>query len=386
MSASRSSTTPARRPRRLRIAPTRFVVEQRTLPPVRIQAAIFTGSLLGALALGALLLAATGHPPLSTYRTMVETSFGSWLAFSQTLIVTTPLMLTSLAAAVAFRVRLYTIGADGQFVVGAIFASGVALVVGDHAGGGLAAPLALGAGILGGVLWAAIAALGYAYRGASVILSTLMLNFVALNLVTYLVLGSHSFWRDPASIGEPRAKVIPESAQLPRFFEQADVGILVVLVVALSVWLLLRRTRWGYEVAVMGDSPRAAGYAGIAVRHKIVAILCLSGALAGLAGGIQVTNVTQALQPEALNPGLGLGYAGIVVATLGRLSLLATVPLALFVGALLNAGPGLELVGVPSAVVSVLQGAILLLVTGGQFLLSYRVRRRIDRETGSEAA
>jgi len=352
-----------------------LVVEQRLLPSPTVRAAIFAGSLLGALLVGAALLAATGYSALDVYDTMVMSSFGSSLAFSQTIIATTPLILTSLAAAVAFRMRLYTIGADGQVVLGAICASGIAIALGDDLGAPLIILLALGAGVVGGALWAAIAGIARAFLGTSEILSTLMLNFVAVSLMTYLVIGSATPWRDPASVGQPSGRPVPDSVLLPPLFDQADVGILIAVAVAVAVWVLVSRTRWGFELRVVGDSPRCAAYAGISVRRKIVAVMLLSGALAGLAGAIQVTNVTQALDPQGLNPGLGLGFAGIVVATLGRLSLLATIPLALLVGALLSAGPGLELSGVPNAVVVVLQGTVLLLVAGGQFLLSYRIRR-----------
>jgi ABC-type uncharacterized transport system permease subunit len=352
-----------------------LVIEQRSLPSPWIRIAVFGGSLLGALVAAGALLALTGYEPLSVYETMLRSSFGSASAFSQTLIVATPLILTSLAAAIAFRVRLYSVGADGQFVIGAIAGSGVALAIGDGFAGSLAVPLTLGAALMGGALWAAIAGVARAYLGTNVILSTLMLNFIAANLMAYLILGSHSFWRDPIS-SQPIGKPLDGDVQLPQLFERADVGILLAIGVAICVWALAHRTRWGYEMRVVGDSPQAASYVGIDVRHKIVAVLCISGALAGLAGGIQVANVTEALDPEGLNPGLGIGYAGIVVATLGRLSLLATVPLAVLVGALLNAGPGLQLAGVPAAVVPIVQGMLLLLVSAGQFFISYRLRRR----------
>lgn len=374
MSAAVAPPAERQRARRPRVR-AGWIVEQRQTPGYRVRAAIFGGSLGGALLVGALLMASAGYAPLDVYRTMFESSFGSALAFSQTLIVTAPLILTSLAAAVAYRVRVYTIGADGQLIVGAIFASGVALLIGDGAPGIVLIPVVLAAGVLGGALWASIAGVARAYLNTDVIISTLMLNFLALHLLNYLVLGSASFWRDPASAGQPQGKPTPESAAFPQLFEQADYGIVLAILVAVGVWLLVRSTRWGYELRMVGDSPATATYAGISVRRKLVAVMCLSGALAGLAGAVQVTNVTEALDPVGLNPGLGLGYAGIVVATLGRLSLLATIPLSLLIGALLSAGPALEIFGVPNAVVVVLQGTILLLVTAGQFFLSYRVRR-----------
>ncbi|MEA2330536.1 MAG: ral nucleoside transport system permease protein [Thermoleophilaceae bacterium] len=352
-----------------------ITVEPRVRAPLALQALVSAGSVLGALLVAAALLAASGNAPLSVYESMVDSSFGTPLAFSQTLIQATPLILTSLAAAVAYRMRIWTIGADGQFLIGAVAASGIALKLGADAPALVVIVASLAAGALGGAAWAAIAGAGRGYLRTNEVISTLMLNFIALGFVSYLIFGSGSFWRDPTSATQPLGKPIATNAQLPGLFEFADIGILLAVGVAVLAWAALRWTRWAFELRVVGSAPRAARYAGIDVPRKILSVMCASGALAGVAGAIVVCNVTEALDPRGLDPGLGYGYTGIVVAALARLSVVGIVPVAILVAALLSAGPALELTGVPNAVVVVLQGLILLLVAAGQFFLVYRVRR-----------
>jgi ABC-type uncharacterized transport system permease subunit len=353
----------------------RLAVEQRGAASPALKVGVAAISVAAALAVGAVLLAATGEDPVTAYRALVDESLGSPQAFALTLVQTTPLILTGLAAAVAFRMRLWSIGADGQLVAGAILAAGVALKLGETSAI-VAIPAALAAGVLGGALWALIPAVTRAYARTDEVVSTLMLNFVALALVDYLIVDSNTFLRDQANLAQPQGALLPDAVLLPLLFEDANIGVLIAIAVAVGVWFLFRFTTWGLGTQIVGDSTWAAAYAGIDARKAIVTVMLLSGALAGLAGAIQVTNVTLALDKAALSPGLGLGYTGIVVAALARLSPLAIVPVAFLMAALLNAGPGLDLVGVNPSVVVILQGLILLLVVAGQFLLSYRVRRR----------
>ena len=360
---------------RVRARTRRVIVEPRALPSPLVRFGAVAGSVLAALVVGAILLAGLGNDPIETYRSMVDSSLGSPLALSQTLVRAAPLILTAAAAAIAFQMRIYTIGQDGQLIVGAIAASGIALALGPGVPGLPTIAIVLLAGVAGGVAWALIPALSRAYLGTNEVISTLMLNFVALGLMSYLVVGSMSPWRDEANAAAAQAAVIPAQAGLPPFFEQADGAILIALAVVLVLAGAVRFTRWGFELRVIGDSVDAARYAGIDVARHIVAVVCLSGALAGLAGGLQITSVTMALDPAGVDPGLGLGYTGIVVAALARLGLIASIPVAILMAALLNAGPALQLIGIPSALVVVLQGTILLFVAASQFLLSYRIRR-----------
>ncbi len=370
-------------PRRAAARPRRrgFAIEPRAVASLRVRLGVLAASLAGAFLIGALLLAVTGYDPISVYRDVYDASFGSALSFSQTLVQSTPIILTACAAAIAYRVRLYTIGADGQLMIGAVVASGIALKL-HGLPGPLLIALALAGGILGGALWAGIAGVGRAWLRVDEVISTLMLNFLALYVISYLIVDTHSMWRDKTNPGQAQGALLTQKVALPHLFDQADVGILIAVGLAVALAATVRWTRWGYELRVIGDSPRAGRYAGMRIGRKILTVFLLSGALAGLAGAIQVTSVTQALDANGLSPGLGYGYTGIVVAAIARLSFLEIVPAGVLMAALLSAGPALELVNVPQSVVFVLQGVVLLLVAAGQFLLSYRVRR-VAREEGS---
>lgn len=357
------------------LVPSGFAIEPRWLPSATLRVGLLAGSLLAAALVGALVLLALGEDPLAVYESMVDSSFGSPLAFSQTLVRSAPIVLTAAAVAVAYRMRLYSIGQDGQLIVGAIAASGVALQIGDGMPSAMLIAVVMLAGVVGGVLWAAVPALTRAYLGTNEVLTTLMLNFIAFQLMAYLVIGSSSMWRDVENAATAQAAPIPGGAVLPSIFESADAGIVIAITVVLVVAVLLRTTRWGYELRLTGDSVDAARYAGVGVARNIALVLLLSGGLAGLAGSIQVASVTQALDPQGVDPGLGIGYTGIVVAALARLSVVWCIPVAVLMAALLNAGPSLQLIGVPSSLVIVLQGVLLLCVAGSQFLLSYSVKR-----------
>jgi ABC-type uncharacterized transport system permease subunit len=359
-----------------RISNRRFLsVQPRVFPSLAVRFAVTIGSIVGALLVGAILIEATGGDAWNAYKEIVSSSFGSHLALSQTLELTTPLVLTALATVVCYRFGLWSIGMDGQLILGAIFASGVALKLQDSTPTFLAIMLSFAAGIVGGMLWALIPAVLRVRLRTNEVISTLMLNFVAFSLIDYLIVDVASLWRDPASVGHPQGAALPTSVLLPKLFQQLDIGILIAIACAVGVWLLLRFSVWGFQVSVLGDSPKAAPYAGINVRRVVVVAFLLSGGLCGLAGAFQVTNVTLALDKAGLTPGLGLGYTGIVVAMLARLQPLYCVPVAVLMAALLNAGPSLEFIGIAPDVVLVLQGTLLLFVVGGQFFVQYRVSR-----------
>lgn len=199
-----------------------------------------------------------------------------------------------------------------------------------------------------------------------------MLNFVALHLMNLLVFGAPTPWRDPTATNFPQGRPIPAEAHLPAFWGRLHLGLVVALGAALVVWWALRSTRWGFEVRVVGDSDRAARYAGIDIRRKILAVLCLSGLLAGLAGGVQVTGLIYALEPRSL--AVNLGFTGIIVAALARLDPLAVVPVAVLIGAMNNTTSALQTARVPISIVLMIQGAILLFAVAGEFFLSHRLR------------
>ncbi|MEE8405814.1 MAG: ABC transporter permease [Acidimicrobiia bacterium] len=351
----------------------RFVVEPRGLASLRLVIMVPVLSVLAALALGALFLAATGENPIDVYAKMVDAAFGDVRAVSETLISATPLILTGLAAAVAFKMLVWNIGAEGQFLFGAIFASGLAIWIGEAMPAGVALPLVILAGAVGGAFYAGFAAVPKVYLGTNEIITTLMLNFIALSFMNFLIFGSNSPWRDPESATFPQGRPLPDSSRIPEFLNRLDYGIFVATAVALAAWYLIEKTRWGFELRTVGDSPGTARYVGIGVSRKILGVFLLSGAFAGLAGSLFVAGPVGALDPRSLD--LGLGFTGIIVAALARLNPIAVVPVAVLMGALSNAGPSLQSIGVPPETVTMLQGAILVFAVAGEFFIANKVRR-----------
>ncbi len=337
-------------------------------------------ALIVALGLGALTLLAFGDSPIEAYRTMFEASFKGWRPFTRTLTYATPLILTGLAAAIAFKMKVYNIGAEGQLFVGAIVASGLALALPDSLPTVVMVTLVVIGGALGGALWAQLAAVPKAMFGTDEIITTLMLNFVALGLMNYLIQGSRSFWRNPTH-PVPQGKEIPESAQLPEVFERLHAGFFIAIAVAVALWLATRSTSWGFRLKVIGDSPRAARYAGIGVGGMTIGVMAVSGGLAGLAGAIEVSAVTKGLEPKAL--AIELGYTGIIIAAVARLNALGVVPVAVFLAAITVSGSSLQGIGVPIEVVVLLQGLIFLSVTAGEFFVTNQVRLASSLRAGS---
>jgi general nucleoside transport system permease protein len=288
-----------------------------------------------------------------------------------------PLLLTGLGVAIAFRMQLWNIGAEGQFYLGAIAATGTALFLVPDWPAILLIPAMMIAGFIGGAAWGAIPGVLRAYLGANETITSLMLNYVAILLSDYLVLGP---WRNPGGFGFPGTKEFPEAAALPRYdVYRVHLGLVFGLVAAVVLWVALRRTRWGYELGVMGENPRAARYAGMRISRQIVVVLALSGALAGLAGMSEVAGIGHQLQRN-LSP--GYGYTAIIVAWLARLNPLGIVGVSFVLAAVVVGGDQLQLsIGLPSSVAPMLQGAILFFLLGGEVLTRYRLRWGSDDAT-----
>ncbi len=363
-------------------------LERRLSVPAGRRALVAVLSVAAALVLGAVFLVLAGFSPVVVYSEMFRAAFTSYYGITDSLAVAIPIILTGLAAAVAFRMRLYNIGAEGQLYVGAIFSTWAALAIAP----GLPAPVAivivLAFGALGGAVWILVPALARAYLGTSEIITTLLLNFVALYLMRYLIYGSASYWRDPASTNFPQGKPIPEEAYLPVFgLTRIHLGLGVALLAAALLWALLSRTRFGYDVRVVGDSEAAAWYAGIPIARTIVIVMLISGALAGLAGAGEVAGIAHALDPNGL--AVNFGYTGIIVAALARSNPLVVVAVAVLLGGLQNAGTALQSIpgggGVPVEVSFMLQGLILLCALAGELFVLYRLRlRRVAPEEIAE--
>jgi len=327
------------------------------------------GALIVALLLGAIILAIAGNDPFEAYSTMFDASLNGWSSITRTLALATPLILTGLAAAVAFQMRVYNIGGEGQLYLGAIAASYVGLALPATTPIVLMLGAMLLAGATAGALWALLAAIPKAYFNADEIITTLMLNFVALSLMNWLIFGSRSFWRDPRR-PVPSGKRLPENAVLPSLSGRMHVGIIIAVVAAILLWWLLRKTSWGFQIRTIGDSPRAARYAGMGVRSKTMAVLALSGALAAMAGFSEVSGVTKGLEPVALTS--NIGFTGIIIAVVARNNPLGVVPVSVFLAAITTSGSRLQGIGINVQVVLLLQGLIFLTVTAGEFFVMNR--------------
>jgi len=358
--------------------------ERRLDQPRWLAVAVPIGSIAVGFALMAVVLLITGHAPGPTYRRLFDSAFFGKGALSATLVSCTPLVFTGLAAAAAFRMRLYNIGGEGQFYWGAIAGVGIALYLGDRGVDSTPTYIAATAvaGAAAGAAWAAIPALLRAFAHTNEIITSLMLNYVAGLVLTYLIIDSHSYWRDVESFeGQtfPLGKAIPEEAKWPSASLDAFGGIVLPLgfgigvAVAVVLWVVYARTRFGFEVQVIGDSPRSARFAGMRLRRKIVAVMCLSGAVAGLGGASFESDFAYQLDPTGLQTSF-YGYMGIVVAALARYNPLAVVPVGFLLGGLVNAGFTLQGADFPSGLVGVMQGLILFCALAGEVLLRYRLR------------
>lgn len=325
-----------------------------------------------ALVFAGLLILIAGENPLTVYRAMLDGALGDRNGLAETLVKTTPLLLAGLGVAVAFRMQLWNIGAEGQLYLGAIAAAGTALFLIPGAPAVVMVPAMIIAALIGGGAWGLIPGALRAFLGANEIITSLMLNYVAILFAEYLV---HGPWRDPQAFGFPGTPTFPDAAWLPRWeTTRVHLGLAFGLAAALLLWLLLRRTRWGYEIAVIGHNPRAARYAGLPTRRTILTVMAVSGSLAGLAGMSEVAGIGHQLQRN-LSP--GYGYTAIIVAWVGRLHPLGIVAVAFALAALLVGGDQIQMsMGLPAAVAPMLQGTILFFLLGGEALTRYRVVRR----------
>src|SRR5580765_192465 len=353
-------------------------VERRLKQPRWLLVAVPIGSILVSFVVMTIVLLATHHPPGHTFRRLFDSAFVGEQSLNATLVSATPLLFTGLCAAVAFRMNLFNIGGEGQLYAGAITGAAAGIAIGNHSGW-LSIPAMILAGAAGGAALALIPGILRAFFSTNEIITSLMLNYVVALVISYLIFDSESYWRDTSS---PTAKVFPQGKNLPdsASWPVSHVGSLVLpfgfllgVVIAAGIWLLYTRTRFGFEVQVIGDSPRAASYAGMRTRRKILAVMALSGAVAGIGGASQDGDFRHTLDPRGLTTA-GYGYAGIVIAALARYNPFAVCLFAVLLGGLQNAGYALQGADFPSGLVGVMQGLILFCALGGEVLIRYRIR------------
>jgi simple sugar transport system permease protein len=350
-----------------------IVLERRHPLPLWQQGLLPVAAVAAALALCAVLVVWAGADLVTAYAALFAGALGSRFALLETFVKTAPLVLTGLAVALAFRARFWNIGAEGQLYAGAVAATWCGLRFGETSPTLLLPGLLLASAVAGG-LWALLPGLLKARLRVDDVVTTLLLNYVMLYLVSALVDGP---WREPVSQW-PQSPDIAEAAQLPILLERSrfHLGVPLALACAGLVWVLLARTPLGYAIRAVGANPRAAEFGGIRVARVVALTAFLSGGLAGLAGAGELAGIQFHLM-EGLSP--GYGYSGIVVAMLGGLHPLGVVLAALFFGIVNNGAQTMSrATGVPTYLVEVMQGVTLLTMLAALLLNEYRIRLARD--------
>ncbi len=327
-------------------------------------------ALLITVVIGVLLFAALGKDPVRGLQIFFWEPIKSPYALSELMVKATPLLIIALGLAVCFRSNVWNIGAEGQFVTGAVAAGGVALLA-DKTTGPWIVPAIIAAGVLGGMAWAGITALLRDRFNANEILVSLMLVYVADMVLSYLVFGP---WKDPQGYNFPQTKTFEAVTQIPRLMQgsRVSIGLLIGLAGAVALWLFLFRTRAGFAQQVGGLAPAAARYAGFSSRKALWVALLTSGGAAGLAGALEVAGPIGQLTPYVP---AGYGFAAIIVAFVGRLHPAGMVFSAILMSMFYIGGElAQSRLGLPKSLTGVFQGLLLFSLLACDTLISYRVR------------
>lgn len=344
-------------------------------PPSWYPAVVSFGAVVLALTLGGIVILIAGGDPIRSYIHIAKASLGDIGVLSDTIVKATPILLTALACSVAFRMRLWNIGAEGQFIMGAYGASAIVLapVLAAETPRWLFITVMALAGLAAGAIWGFIPGYLKAKFNVNEIISTLMMNYIAVAWVNFWIF---AVWTEG---GFQMSTKFPDNAWLPRLLDYASavpvfrgltthLGLVFGIVAAIILWVVVFRSRWGYEIRLIGDNPRAARYAGINITRNTVLVMMVSGALAGLGGMSEVAGVVHRLQTSPI--AAGYGFTGIIVAWLAKLNPLVIIVVSVLFGALLLAGREIQ----PSGVPKMIQGIILVCLIASDFLLRYQVR------------
>ncbi|MFN8457278.1 MAG: ABC transporter permease [Anaerolineae bacterium] len=347
------------------------------------------GAVALALVIGAIMLLALGADPIKAYQALFEGAFGNTNAFADTLVRATPLLLVGVGICISFRGGVFNIGGEGQFIIGAIGAAALALYI-EGLPGWVIIILSLTLGALGGAVWGGIPGALKASLNVNEILSTIMMNAIAVQIMNFLLSGPLI---DPAQI--EKGTFLPETARLPNITDlprliptRLHLGAAIAVLLAILVWILLWRTTVGYRIRAVGLNPFASRYAGIPVNRYAMLALTFSGALAGLAGAVQVLGVHHRLLTDGSAAGFtnGVGFDGIVAALFGGLHPLGTIPASvLFGGLLVGANKLQRVVQVPSSLAVALNGLVVIFVVSSQ-IWRYYLSQKLAAAQAAEAS
>jgi len=339
-------------------------------------------AIITAIVAGGIIIAVVGGNPINAYRGLFQGAFGNAKALSETAVWATPYIFAGLAVALAFKGGLFNIGAEGQLAFGATAAAWVGYALPDLLHTDIPSfihiPLTIIAGMLAGALWGAIPGALKAYTGGHEVINTIMMNYIALNTVSFLLNGP---MKDPNPGNlSARTPEIAASAQIPPIFDglRFHWGFILALIVAVIIWWLLWKSTLGFEIRTTGANPDAAQYAGINTKRTIVITMALSGMLAGLAGAIEVTALNF---KHELGFAVGYGFDSIAVALLGKTHPAGVVLAAILFGGMRNGATRMQfLTQIPTDIISMIQALILLFVAADVIIrYIYRIRTRGDR-------
>ncbi|HKM32593.1 MAG TPA: ABC transporter permease [Oscillospiraceae bacterium] len=323
-------------------------------------------SVIIAILCSALIIGLMGYNPVEIFKKIIEGSTMTAYRLTETVKRAIPLTILSLGISIAFYMKFWNIGAEGQFFLGAFGAALIALNL-PQLPAGVLIPLMFISGAFFGALWALIPCIFKVKLGASETLVTLMLNYVAIKLISYLQFGP---WKDPKALGFARVEKFAGNAVLPKVFG-VNAGWIIALVLMVFVYIIMRHTKLGYEIKVMGENTNTATYAGMnPVKITVIAVL-LSGAICGMAGVVQASAVEKTISDQMSG---GMGFTAVITTWLARLSAPAIVVVSLLFAMLLQGGAYIQsALQIPSSVAEVIQGIILFFVLSSEFFIEYRI-------------
>ncbi|MEM1064410.1 MAG: ABC transporter permease [Pseudomonadota bacterium] len=331
------------------------------------------GAIFAALVVAGVLIAIAGANAFEAYGLILRGAFGSRLGITETLTRATPLILTGLAAAVAFRARLWNIGGEGQFYIGALAITAFGVLPGfSNAPVPVAILACLIVGALAGALVLLVPVALKLRFGVDEVVTTLLLNFIAILFVSMMIEGP---LKDPLAFGWPQSVPVPDAALLPQLIERSRLhaGLIIALALAVAIWWIQARTVFGMRSRATGLNARAAAFAGVPLGRTLTVVACLSGGLAGLAGAIEVMGVKGYVTTD-LSP--NYGYSGIVIAMLANLNPIGVIGAALFSAVMFVGADSMSrALGIPSFIADVTVALSLLTMLVALFLTQFRVRR-----------
>ena len=336
-------------------------------------------AILAAVVASGIFIMFLGFNPFTVYVNMLKGALGSAIRFRATLHEMIPLVITSLGILIAFKMKFWNIGGEGQILMGAFAASFVALRI-EGIPSFLMLPSIFIAGFLAGGIWDLLPAFFKARFEANETILTLMLNYIALQWITHLQYGP---WRDPNAMGFPKIANFPNEALLPKVFG-VNIGIFIALFLVIFVTWFLKRTKRGFEIAVVGESTSTARYAGMNISHVILTAMLLSGGLCGITGVIQTAGVNKTL---TMNVSSGYGFTAIITTWLSGLSAPWVLLVSFLFAILLQGGSYIQsALQIPSSAADVLQGMILFCILGSEFFVRYKVKfvNKKNTEGGAE--